>query len=121
MNNANQGNNIIRQNGAGIAAGYSSTVYLSSRSNCVHGNAGYEVFATNSSTVLAENTWWYYTTSPYYTASDFLIQSGSSVDYIPNNLTSDPNGCPLPKISSDIDFVDDNNGISIDRELAELL
>jgi parallel beta-helix repeat protein len=121
MANSNQGNNVIRQNGLGLASGYESVVYLSNGNNCVHNNSSYEVYAVNNSVVNAENTWWNYTTSPYYTTSDFLIQNYSSVDANPNNLRSDPNGCPALKISTPADKIISDPGTSISKEITDVL
>jgi tetratricopeptide (TPR) repeat protein len=103
-----RGYNVIRQNGTGISAAYGSNVFLGDREyggyNCVHDNIGYELSAAYNSgfTIMAENTWWNHTTSPYYSASDFYSYS-STIDYVPAFPGPDPNNCPttpLPKAST---------------------
>jgi tetratricopeptide (TPR) repeat protein len=90
------GYNIIKQNGAGISAGYGSIVYLAldigyGGSNCVHNNTGLEV-STYYATVYAPYTWWNRPAPNYYDPSDFSIGPGSAIDYTPA-LNYDPNGC----------------------------
>ncbi|MEW6509285.1 MAG: reprolysin-like metallopeptidase [Bacteroidota bacterium] len=116
-----QGNNVIRNNNYGVQSGYESVTYLSNGSNCVHNNTNYEVNAIMYSVVNAENTWWNYTTYPYFTPSDFWIQYYSTVDADPNNLRSDPNNCPLMKIINLPSNGIISGGLPIDKEIIEIL
>jgi tetratricopeptide (TPR) repeat protein len=116
-----QGNNVIRNNNYGVQSGYESVTYLSNGSNCVHNNTNYEVYAIMYSVVNAENTWWNYTTYPYFTPSDFWIQYYSTVDADPNNLRSDPNNCPLMKSTNLPSNGIITGGLPIDKEIIEIL
>jgi tetratricopeptide (TPR) repeat protein len=116
-----QGNNVIRNNNYGVQSGYESVTYLSNGNNCVHNNTNYEVYAIMYSVVNAENTWWNYTTYPYFTPSDFWIQYYSTVDADPNNLRSDPNNCPLMKSTNLPSNGIITGGLPIDKEIIEIL
>jgi parallel beta-helix repeat protein len=143
------GHNIIKQNGTGISASYTSQPYLGQYSpdyggyNCVHDNTGYEISAGYTLTIMAERTWWNRvppTYPNYYWSGDFHTYQ-SSIDYDPVGMTNDPNNCqyqgsihenppiapasvvgsPLLKVTSNENNTPSNQAFSSDDELKELL
>lgn len=98
------GNNYIHNNTYGVRASTASPFLgqdycgINGGNNWISNNSSYDVYASNSSSIMAENNWW--GSSPPQT-SNFYISSTSDFDYIPY-LTSSPSLSIMENASPEI-------------------
>ncbi|MGD0338316.1 MAG: T9SS type A sorting domain-containing protein [Bacteroidota bacterium] len=92
------GHNVIKNNGCGISCAYTSNLFAGSTSkrglNSIYNNTSYAILVAYGTNVVAQYNWWNRyppQDTGYYRATDFSIQSGSSIIYSPAYRPSDPN------------------------------